>query len=190
MMPDAIQPKKKRIRYIIPTYKKVYSVYQYNRHKYSKIFKDIQKLALKYDLDIFNRTSAYKVLDLCYCRDKQGKRKHLGDAKHIFRYKVLQEVLKEIADYILIAYEIIPETLEYMYNRTHLYLAYSKEYSQAELIETCNLPIKDRLQIHIELLRRLQNGAEIEQAINETRELFNIPFKDTCLQYIYDAENC
>jgi hypothetical protein len=184
------KPKRQRVRYSIPNYKKVYSVYQYDVPEYKKIFKKIHNLAMKYDADIFNRTSAYMVLERCYLRDEQGNKNHLGDARHIFRYKVLQAICKEIADYILIAYEIIPETLEYLYNRTHLYLAYTPEYSQAELIETCNLPIKERLQIHIALLRRLHNGAEIEQAINETRELFNIPFKDTCLQYIYDADNC
>ena len=74
--------------------------------------------------------------------------------------------------------------------KTHLFVAYNEEYSQAELIETCNLPVNQRLKINISLLRRLQTGAEIETAIYETRELYKIPYKETCLQYIYDADIC
>lgn len=177
--PDFIKhTKKKRIRTPIPKYKKVYTVYQYDRRKYSRIFRKIYDLAIKYDLEIFNRTSAYRVLDLCYYKDKQGNRKHLGDSKHIYRYRILQEILKEIADYILIAYEIEPETLKYLYHKTHLFVAYNEEYSQAELIETCFLPIKDRIKIHIALLRKLYKGAEIEKSITEVREIYKIPYKN------------
>jgi hypothetical protein len=180
------KPKKQRVRYSIPNYKKVYSVYQYDVPEYKKIFKKIHNLAIKYGADIFNRTSAYKVLERCYLRDEQGNKNHLGDARHIFRYKVLQAICKEIADYILIAYEIIPETLEYMYNRTHLYLAYSQEYSQAELIETNNLPVNERLKISIALLRRLKDGAEIETAVKETRDLYKIDFDKNAPIYLFD----
>lgn len=180
------KPKRQRVRYSIPNYKKVYSVYQYDVPEYKKIFKKIHNLAMKYDADIFNRTSAYMVLERCYLRDEQGNKNHLGDARHIFRYKVLQAICKEIADYILIAYEIIPETLEYLYNRTHLYLAYTPEYSQAELIETCNLPVHQRLKIHIALLRELQTGAEIETAVQKTRDLFNIAFNKNAPIFIYE----
>ena len=65
--------KKKRVRYSVPTYKKVYSVYQYDRLKYSAIFKRIQQLALKYSPEIFKKAAAYKVLDLCYIKDETGK---------------------------------------------------------------------------------------------------------------------
>ena len=166
--------KRQRIRYSIPTYKKVYSIYQYDVPKYKKIFRNIQNLAIKYDANIFKRTSAYRVLEQCYLRDEQGNKNNLGDARHIFRYRTLQAILKEIADYILIAYEIIPEALEYMYKRTHLYLAYNNEYSQAELVETCYFPIDKRIKIHIALLRRLYAGMEIETAIQEVKKLYNI----------------
>ena len=180
------KPKRQRVRYSIPNYKKVYSVFQYDVPEYKKIFKKIHNLAMKYDENIFRRTSAYNVLERCYIRDEQGNKNHLGDEKHIFRYKVLQAICKEIADYILIAYEILPETLEYMYNRTHLYLAYSKEYSQAEILETFDLPIKTRLQMHIALLRELQTGAEIETAVQKTRDLFCIGFNKNAPIYIYE----
>jgi hypothetical protein len=167
---------KKRIRYKIPTYKKVYSVYQYHRNKYSSIFKKIQALALKYNENIFYKTNPYRVLDLCYKRDNQGKLQHLGDEKQIFRYKALESVLNEIADYILIAYEIMPcpDVLRYLFNRTHLIIY--KDENQAELLETIGKPIGIRLKTHITLLKCLHTGMEIENAIKIAREKCNVDF--------------
>ena len=165
----------KRIRYNIPTYKKVYSVYQYHRNKYSSIFKKIQALALKYDESIFYKTSPYRVLDICYKRDKHGHLQHLGDERQIFRYKALENVLKEIANYILIAYEIMPcpDVLNYLYKRTHL-IIYDE--NQAELLETIGKPITIRLKTHITLLKCLHAGMEIENAVQIARAKCNVDF--------------
>lgn len=171
--------KKKRVRYSIPGYKKVYSVYQYDRLKYSAIFKRVQQLALKYSPEIFKKARAYKVLDLCYIKDEFGKLKRLGDEKHIFRYKILNDILKEIADYLLIAYELLTQTdvLLYLFRKTHIILYYQQNGDcQAELFETCNKDIQKRLKIHITLLRYLQKGLEIEEAVNMTRLKHNLPF--------------
>lgn len=171
--------RKKRVRYSIPTYKKVYSVYQYDRIKYSAIFKRVQKLALKYSPEIFKKTAAYKVLDLCYLRDEFGELQSLGDEKHIFRYKTLNNIFKEIADYLLIAYELSAQTdvLLYLFRKTHIIVYYQQNGdSQAELFETCNKDIQERLKIHITLLRYLQKGVEIEEAVNITRLKHNLPF--------------
>ncbi len=171
--------KKKRVRYSIPGYKKVYSVYQYDRLKYSAIFKRVQQLALKYSPEIFKKAAAYKVLALCYLRDEFGELQSLGDEKHIFRYKVLNDVLKEIADYLLIAYELSTQTdvLLYLFRKTHIILYYQQNGDcQAELFETCNKDIQKRLKIHITLLRYLQKGLEIEEAVNMTRFKHNLPF--------------
>ena len=167
---------KKRIRYKIPTYKKVYSVYQYHRNKYSNIFKKIQALALKYNENIFYKTNPYRVLYLCYKRNNQGKLQHLGDEKQIFRYKALESVLKEIADYILIAYEIMPcpDVLRYLFNRTHLIIY--KDENQAELLETIGKPIRIRLKTHIALLKCLHTGMEIEKAVQIARGKCNVYF--------------
>ena len=63
--------KKKRIRHLIPSYKKVYTVYQYDRVKFARIFKKIQSLSYKYGRHIFDKTNPYKVLQLCYLRDEK-----------------------------------------------------------------------------------------------------------------------
>lgn len=168
----------KRIRFSVPSYKKVYSVYQYNRHKYSDIYKKIQALSFKYDNNIFNRVNPYRVLQLCYIKNAENKPKHLGDEKHIFRYKALDSVLKEIGDYLVIAYELEnSDVLKYLFRKTHLILYTSKEFNQAELFETCSKPIGIRLKTHITLLRYIQKGYEIEEAIKLTREKHKIDLK-------------
>ena len=169
-------PKRKRIRYKIPCYKKAYSVYQYNQTKYYKIYKRIQKLALTYSEDIFHNTNPYRVLQVCYVRDKAGNKKKLGDEKHIFRTKTLQKLLTEIADYLLIAYELQDSTdvLKYLYRRTNLILYTEDGNNQAELLETINKPLKIRLQAHITLLRQLHKGLEIEDAVQFVRDAHNL----------------
>ena len=159
----------------VPSYKKVYSVYQYDRLKYAAIYKKIQKAALKYDHSIFTRTSPYRVLRLCYVKDEFNKFAHLGDEKHIFRYKALQNILKEIADYLIIAYEILPneDVLQYLFKRTHILLYYQENYSQAELFETISSSIYTRIKVHITLLKCLQKGMEIEEAVNFTMKKHN-----------------
>ena len=114
--------KKKRIHFKIPTYKKVYSAYKYNSTKYHKIFKKIQALAIKYNEKIYHNSARYRVLNLCYVRDKEGKRQSAGDERHIYRNRALQDVLKEIADYLIITYGLLPrgDVLKYLFRRTHL----------------------------------------------------------------------
>ena len=158
--------KKKRIRYKIPCYKKVYSVYQYDAVKYHRIYKKIQQLAIKYDENIFYRVNPYRVLNLCYLRDENNQLQELGDERHIFRYKTLDKVLREIADYLLIAYELEPskEVLKYLFQKTHIIVYLRNGYNQAELYKTLDKSLKIRLKVHIKLLGYLQQGMEIEDA--------------------------
>ena len=168
---------KKRIRNKVPVYKKVYSVYKYDRLKYTKIFKNIQKVSLRYSSDIFKNTNPYKVLRLCYLRDKNGKLQSLGDQKHIFRYKVLNNVLKEISEYLFNVYKLLPQkdVLLYLFKRTHLVVYNGMEESQSEFLETHYKSPDLRLKVHISLLRNLKKGYEIEQAVYIARKKYNLP---------------
>ena len=165
-----IKSKSKRLHYQIPNFKKVYSVYQYDQKKYNSIYKRIQQLAIKYDENIFYRVNPYNVLKLCYLKDEYGELQKIGDEKHIYRLKTLQNVLKEIADYILIAYEIIPneDVLNYLFKRTHVVIYTKDGENQAEILETFDKSIGCRLKVHITLLRYLQQGFEIENAVHKT----------------------
>lgn len=97
-----------------------------------------------------------------------------GDEKHIYRYRILQNVLKEIADYLFIAYEFEnnSDVLKYLFKRTHIIVYAQETDMQAELFEAYRMPLKARLKIHITLLRYLQKGYEIEDAARLTKEKY------------------
>lgn len=159
---------RKRNRYKIPTYKKVYSVYAYNRAKYSKIYKRLQKLALRYDASIFHRVNPYRVLQLCYTY-KNGDLQTLGDERHIFRYRVLPRVLSAIAEELIKSYNLYlcPAVLKYLFMRTGIALYIDADYTEAEYMPVYKSNIYTRLKANIELLRQLRKGLEVEDAIKE-----------------------
>lgn len=160
---------KRKVRYAIPTYKKIYSAYVYDQPKYNKIFKKIQQLALKYDEEIFKRTERYRVLRLCYVREN-GKLQLQGDEKHIFRYKTLDNILCKIAEVLLQKYNLLPQkdVLSYLYSRTKLALYIREDYCQAELLTTFRQPLRLRIHANIMLLRYLRLDLEIEDAVTLT----------------------
>lgn len=157
---------KKRIRYKIPCYKKVYSVYAYNKAKYGKIYKRLQQLALKYDASIFYKVNPYRVLKLCYVY-KKGRLQSLGDERHIFRYKALRRVLSAVAEEIISAYDLClcPEVIQYLYKRTGIALYVSGEDTEAEYRPLYKRDLNLRLRTNIELLRQLRKGLEVEEAV-------------------------
>lgn len=161
---------KKRIRYKIPSYRKVYSLYVYNRSKYSRIYKRLQKLALLYDSNIFYRVNPYSVLRQCYVY-KEGHLQHLGDEPHIFRYKALSKVLSAVAKELIRAYDLYlcPDVLAYIYKRTGIMLYVEGEDTEAEYMPVYRDTIDIRLRANVELLRQLKKGVEVEDAIKQVR---------------------
>ena len=126
------------------------------------------------ELDKNNKTKA-KILERCWVLDENNQKKAIGDEKHIYRYSVYEAILEKIADYIIVNYEISTkaEVLYYLYKRTGLAVYINEEYKQAEIIKTMFRPLKERLKIHISLLRGLKKGLEIEQAVEISfRELY------------------
>ncbi len=159
---------KKRIRPLVPSYKKVYAVYQFDWDKYAMIYKKIQKTACQLnDKEIFNRVNPYRVLDLCYTLDKNGKRQSLGDERHIFRYKTLEKVRRLIAKELLEHYNLCKDVsvLKYLYKHTGIALEVHKGQEGAEISHLWNRPIRERLTANIKLLRNLRAGLEIEDAV-------------------------
>lgn len=172
--------KKQKKKLLVPSYKKVYSVYQYDREKFAKIYKKLQAISLRFnDPSIYNRVNPYKILSRCYITDKEGYRQSLGDEQHIFRYKALQSIFDEIGQYLIVAYELIPneDVIKYLFRRTNLILYATGNSFQAELYETIDKPIKTRIKIYITLLRALYKGIEIEEAIQLVRDQYDIKMK-------------
>lgn len=131
------------------SYKKAYFTDAYNRARYMEIFAKLRDLAIKYKKpSIVNNISPYQVMKHCYIREG-GIIKSMGDEKHIFRHKTLQKLHSKI-------YEFMPLFLDQ--ENAHLVgniICYPDE-KQAEIEGTWNLPIKQRIKLHIELLRQLR----------------------------------
>lgn len=162
-----------RVHLLVPTYKKVYSLYQFDWEKYAAIWKRIQKVALKYDLKIFKKTSPYRVLDLCYTLDENGKRQSLGDGQHIFRYKTLEKIRRLIAKELLGHYKLCRDisVLKYLYKRTGIVLEVQKGQEGAEIAHLWDRPIRERLSINMKLLKNLRNRLEIEDATEKALKI-------------------
>lgn len=162
---------KKRIRPLVPSYKKVYSPYQYDWDKYASIYKKIQELAIKLNNpQIYHRVNPYRVLDLCYLFDENGNRQDLGDEKHIFRYKTLEKVRRAIAKELLETHNLCTDVsvLKYLYKRTGIVLEMQNTHAWAELANIWELPIKERLTINLRILKNLRKGLEIEEAVKKS----------------------
>ena len=167
-----------RIRYEIPTYLKFYSIYQYDRDKFTKLL----KIWLDTD-EGKNRTfetlkaKQDEILELCYVRDKDGHLLRDSDENHIFRYPTLAKIYNLI--YNLIGANPFVESYEQdglivsrdVYTKED-YTYQGKIYKGQEFVNvsasikgTDNLPIKQRVIIHIRLLRLLRKGLSIKEAL-------------------------
>ena len=168
-----------RAHYNIPSYKKIYSVYQYDQEKFNKIWGRIQKLSFKYGRHIYDNTNPYRVLKLCYVRDEQGGLVHLKDEKHIYRYKALHRINELIANTLREKHNIqtTREALTDLYKETGI-IYYNDDIEPTADLETLTLkPLYIRLKVAIRLLRLLNcDDISIKEAVayasNITR---NIP---------------
>lgn len=131
------------------SYKKAYFTDAYDRAKYMEIFKKLKDLAIKYkNPNIVNRVSPYQVLKHCYIREG-GIIKSMGDEKHVFRHKTLQKLYSKI-------YEHMPLFLDQDNAQLVGNIVCYPDQKQAEIQNTWKLPIKQRIKLHIELLRQLR----------------------------------
>jgi hypothetical protein len=162
-----------RVHYVIPSYKRVYSVYQFDWEKYASIYKKIQTLSFKYGKHIFDKTNPYKVLERCYI-EENGEKVELGDQKHIFRLKTLQNLYTLIAIELKEHYNLLmsDDVLNYLFKRTKIRF-YPFE-NQAELLSPEKQTIKTRLLIHIQLLRLLRKGLDLEEITEIINAKFNL----------------
>ena len=158
----------KRVRPKVPTYLKFYPLYQYDRLKFRVLLNKWLKTEEGKNRTYESLVKAQaRMLESCWVLDEYNQKKTTGDEKHIYRYKTYEAILVKIADYILDNYNISPkaEVLYYLYKRTGLVVYISEDERQAEIIKTMFRPLKERLKIHISLLRGLKKGLEIEQAV-------------------------
>lgn len=168
-----------RAHYNIPSYKKIYTVYQYDQEKFNKIWGRIQELSFKYGRHIYDNTNPYRVLKLCYVRDDLGGLVHLKDEKHIYRYKALHRINELIANTLREKHNIqtTREALIDLYKETGI-IYYNDDIEPSADLEALTLkPLYIRLKVAIRLLRLLNcDDMSIKEAVayasNITR---NIP---------------
>lgn len=146
-----------RAHYKIPAFKKVYSVYQYDQKKYSDIWKKIQELAIKYGEHIYTNTSPYRVLKLCYIKNKEGELEHLKDEKHIFRYSALHKICALVAKTLTEKHGLVMDetTIEYLKRKTGIIYYNDETEPMAEYEKAQRMPLKERVIVAIRLYRLL-----------------------------------
>jgi hypothetical protein len=161
--------KKKRVRYEIPHYKKVYSVYQYDQAKYMDIWRRIRELAIKLNKpNIYFKVSPYAVLRHCYVKEN-GEKKHLGDERHIFRYSTLYKIESRLFNYSRAPLNL-NATREISWQKHGVLFFYDYDDGGfATIAGTEDLPIKQRVKIHVQLLRNLRSGMEFRKAVRLCR---------------------
>lgn len=167
-----------RIRYEVPTYIKFYTIYQYDREKFTKLL----KIWLETD-EGKNRTldtlkaKQDEILEHCYKRDENGNKLRDSDENHIFRYPTLAKIYKLIYNQIganpfntfyeqdgLIVSRDVYTKEDYTY-QGKIYKGQKFVNVSASIKGTDNLPIKQRVIIHIRLLRLLRKGLSIKEAL-------------------------
>lgn len=158
--PEVEEIEGKRIRYEIPTYIKFYSLYQYDRDKFTKL------LQIWLDTDAGkNRTietlkeKQNEILELCYIRDDNGNPLRDSDEQYVKWIKPLTKIHELIYNYT----EKVALDNRERYMQDGLWI-YPNE-QQAEIIGTWQLPIKKRVKIHIRLLRLLRKDLSIKEAL-------------------------
>lgn len=140
----------KRIHYEVPTYIKFYSIYQYDRLKFRELMNDWLKTS-----EGKNRTyetlkqKQKSILDICYIRDDKGRPLRDCDEKHIFRSGTLQRLHEQI--YAELGLNPFAES-SYEVNGLIVY----PEEKQAELKDSWNMSLSDRVKAHIKVLRKLR----------------------------------
>lgn len=157
---------RKRVRYKIPTYKKVYSVYQYDREKYSAIWNKLHRLALRLNnAKIFFGVNPYSVLRHCYIKE-DGRFVHLGDEPHIFRIKSLHDIQSEIYNYSSKPLCRMSNSEELSWQQCGILFFYDCQNGGiAEIAGSQSDNLKTRLKKHIKLLRNLRKGYGLQKAV-------------------------
>jgi len=87
-----------------------------------------------------------------------------GDERHIFRVKTLHHLYSIIFGYSGV------NVFEQFERKDLNGLTIWGEEKQAEIQNTSNLPIKDRVKLHLRLLRLLRKGFSIEEALYDIQK--------------------
>ena len=157
--------KKKRVRYLVPTYIKFYTVYQYDRQKFTKLLKEWLRTPEGRNRTLTTlKQKQDEILAECWLYDDEGRQLRDSDENHIYRFGTLERLYEQIY------YEIGANPF-IRFERTNIDdLTIWGEEKQAEIKDTCYLPLKERVKLHIKLLRLLRKGFSVEESIERLRK--------------------
>lgn len=163
----------KRIRYKRPNYLNFYTLYQYDRNKFRELLRAWHKTdeAIKEknkSLEswlIVLQAKQDEILEQCYIRDENGNKLRDSDAKHIYRYRTLHNIMNEI--YKIIHWEFIKTGS--IFNVEGLTVSSEEEIAEIHGTEWY-MSVKDRIIIHLRLLRLLRKGLSISECMKQIKK--------------------
>ena len=145
-----------RIRYDIPTYLKFYTVFQYDRLKFrEKLNKWLETEEGKNRTVLTLAKKQKEILEQCYIRDKDGNKMRDCDEPYILSEHRLQK-FHELIYQRLVSIGLI--SIFSSQKKSYLLkgLMIHPEEKQAEINDSWQLSLKDRILAHIKLLRILE----------------------------------
>ncbi len=178
--------------YDFPDYKKVYTTFAYDEIKAHKFYKKKKAEAKKNkDPSIYNDLNPFEVARQFAIYNEDGTIKLLGDQRHIYRIATLHQIYEEIGKKLLKGvqfdwykdnvFEIEGIKVYYEYYEQGLYKhktardgwrSFKQEescYISAEIDKTQELSLKNKLKIHIKLLRGLRRGLSTQEVMKEVK---------------------
>lgn len=183
----AVIDKKAIEKELPPSYLKFYPIWQYDRLKFRKLLNvwlDSPEGKSRTQKSLEEKQA--EILEKCYKKDKLGRLRD-SDEKHIFRYRTLHKIYKEIYKWSGVnpflkgksEFEgLVVWRDEYTKEK---YLYKGQEFNGQNFIDygACivgceNLTVYKRVKIHIRLLRLLRQKIEIEKAIEIIKKEFKI----------------
>lgn len=144
---------------------KFYSLYMFDEIKYHKLVKsylNANKLVTYSDIPA---EELKRIKNSCYIRDELGQRRPLGDCKHIFRYRTLYKLLAELGA-VLTHGVVFQDDVVYYHSFAGCFFKISIDYYKngnkyvceklAEVEGSSDLSIKQRVLLHLKVLRKLR----------------------------------
>ena len=144
-----------------------------NFDKVIQNYPDVDLITLK----SYTRKDFDKLKLLCYAKDEEGKKIHLGDQKHIFRFKTLNNLKSLLVKYLENRPVFHSDSVKISFdNFTYYQEAYEARDPKDRIIEEIELDwienynIKQKINTYIKILRLCRKGMLLQQAVNYVKE--------------------
>ena len=142
---------------------KAYELYKFDEIGYHRATKEYLKANNIKEIARIQPTVLKAIKNEYYIKDEDGRRCPLGDEKHIYRYQTLYKVMNRIALILTQGIEFHSDA-DYVEDNVRIMVNYydNSEYNErlAEIVDTHTLPLRERVILHLNLLRKLRKKAK------------------------------